>query len=78
MFQQLKRKHDEDGSEESELPTVKKLKSEEVTEEPPKRMMFFKSWTDNCFEPTFEQDYRGDDTIVLKDGSYNAMVTTAH
>lgn len=40
-------------------------------------MLFFKDWKQGTFTPEIEKDYKGEKTIFLKDGAYNAMVTTA-
>jgi hypothetical protein len=80
MFNQLKRTHQNasDSTESNEIANKKARVASPTTqvEKKEKKMMFFKTWDRGTFVPEVEPDYTGEKTIKLKDGKYNAMVTT--
>ncbi len=81
MFTQLKRTHQaaSDSTESTEIANKKARVSTDtpVEKKNQNKMMFFKDWNSGSFVPEVEDDYTGEKTISLKDGKYNAMVTTA-
>lgn len=82
MFKQLKRTHQEASNSSVETEQAAKrvnaTSETSVTKKSERKMNFFKSWKDaDRFECVKEKDYKGEDTITLKDGQYNANVTTA-
>ncbi len=42
-----------------------------------KKMQFFRSWNEGTFTPAIEKDYRDELVPMLRDGKYNANITTA-
>lgn len=82
MFKQLKRTHQQASNSSVETePAAKRVNAASetsVTRKSVKKMNFFKSWKDaEKFEIVKEKDYKGEDTISVKDGQYNANMTTA-
>lgn len=81
MFTQLKRTHQtaSDSTESTEIANKKARVSTDtpVEKKNQNKMMFFKDWNAGSFVPEVEDDYTGEKTVSLKDGKYNAMVTTA-
>lgn len=80
MFANLKRSHTESeplgAGIEQDAPALKKSKSVPQKKNE-KKMLFFKDWKQGTFTPEVDKDYRGEKNVFLKDGKYNAMVTTA-
>ena len=80
MFNQLKRTHQNasDSTESNELANKKArvTSPSAVEEKKEKKMMFFKTWNQGTFVPEIEPDYTGEKTVKIKDGKYNALITT--
>ena len=79
MFANLKRNQTESNTTPMDQQSpAKKQRIEKKEEKKEKKMMFFKSYTDaDRFDPVVEKDYKDQLTVQLKDGVYNANVTTA-
>ena len=79
MFANLKRNQPESNTTPMDQQSpAKKQRIEKKEEKKEKKMMFFKSYTDaDRFDPVVEKDYKDQLTVQLKDGVYNANVTTA-
>ena len=80
MFNNLKRNYENASEmEETDAEVNKKARlspSTAISRKKEKKMMFFHDWKDGTFTAEIEPDYTGEKTVKLKDGKYNAMVTT--
>lgn len=80
MFNQLKRTHQNasEANETNENANKKARVADPVkqVQKKEKKPMFFKTWNEGDFVPTVEPDYTNTPTVKIKDGVYDALITT--